>query len=198
MSRRCRSQGEPGDCVAGSFGPAGEEDGEGDPELRAELRVLRKKAAAHLADAQARLKTLLDRKATTEDYTAKIRLEMGEAMNEHLAVFRDQQGMTTALAKIGELMERHEKVAVAHKGSVYNTDLIFHIELTNMLDASEAICATGLLRKESRGAHFRRDMPERNDGDWLLHTTAVRKDGHAQVGTLPVTITEHKPVPRVY
>ena len=153
---------------------------------------------AHLADAQAKIKNLLDRKQTNSDYTAKVRLEMGQVMNEHLAVFREEQGMVTALNKIAELRERHLSVPVIHKGSIYNTDLVFHMELTNMLEASEAICAAGVYRKESRGAHFRRDMPERNDDEWLIHTTAVLKDNKPEIGSLPVTMTKWKPEPRVY
>jgi succinate dehydrogenase / fumarate reductase flavoprotein subunit len=155
-------------------------------------------AAAHLADAERRLKAILDRPDSTGDFTAKVRLEMGEIMNEHLAVFRNEEGMAAAQTKIRELQERYAKLPVPHKGRVFNTDLIFHLELGYMLDGAEAICAAGLTRKESRGAHFRRDMPERNDAEWLVHTTAVLKDGTPEIGTLPVTITNWTPVARVY
>ena len=153
---------------------------------------------AHLADAQAGLKALLDRPSANGDYTAKVRLEMGEAMNEHLAVFRTEEGMAAAHEKVKELKERYAVLPVAHKGAVYNTDLIFHIELGYMLDSAETICASGLVRKESRGAHYRRDIPQRNDDEWLKHTTAVLGDGAPDIGTLPVTITEWQPEARVY
>ena len=39
-----------------------------------------------------------------------------------------------------------------------------------MLDLAEAIAAGALQRKESRGAHSRRDFPERDDEGWLKHT----------------------------
>ena len=155
-------------------------------------------AAAHLADAEAGIRAVLDRPDSPGDYTAKARLEMGVTMNEHLAVFRDEQGMATAQAKIQELKERHQRLAVPHKGGIFNTDLIFHLELGYMLDGADAICAAALFRKESRGAHFRPDMPERNDAEWLTHTTAVLKDGRPEVGRLPVTITEWQPEARVY
>ena len=162
------------------------------------LKAKEASGPAHLADAESRIKELLSRKPNNSDYTAKVRLEMGQVMNEHLAVFREEQGMVTALHKIAELRERHLSVPVVHKGSVYNTDLVFHLELTNMLEASEAICAAGVYRKESRGAHFRRDMPERNDEEWLIHTTATLKDNKPVIGSLPVTMTKWKPEPRVY
>ena len=72
------------------------------------------------------------------------------------------------------------------------------MELGYMLDAAEAIAASGLLRKESRGAHFRRDMPERNDKEWLKHTTARLGPDGLKVSTLPVTMTKWEPQARVY
>jgi succinate dehydrogenase/fumarate reductase flavoprotein subunit len=130
--------------------------------------------------------------------TAKLRLELGQVMNEHVAVFRNEEGMQTAAAKVQELKNRFASLPVIHKGGVYNTDLIFHMELGNMIDCAEAICAGALLRKESRGAHFRKDMPERDDKNWLKHTTVVRSADGAKAGTLPVTMTNWEPQARVY
>ena len=119
-------------------------------------------------------------------------------MNEHLAVFRNEEGMQSALKQIQSIKDRYATLPIVHKGSIYNTDLIFHTELGYMLDVAETIVASGLLRKESRGAHFRKDMPERNDEDWLKHTTARLIDGQVEVGTLPVTMTKWEPQARVY
>ena len=152
---------------------------------------------AHFKDAEARIKGIMQRPDNGE-LTAALRMEMGQSMNEHLAVFRTEEGMQTALAKISDLQERYRSLPVKHKGSVYNTDFIFHAELGYMLDASETIVASGLLRKESRGAHFRRDMPDRNDQEWLKHTTARYSPDGPQVDTLPVTVTRWEPQARVY
>ena len=152
---------------------------------------------AHIQDARARIKGVMDR-PDNGLMTAALRLEMGETMNEHLAVFRSEEGMQTALKSVQSLKERYQTLPVKHKGSVYNTDLIFHMELGYMLDVSDTIVASGLLRRESRGAHFRRDMRERNDKDWLKHTTARYSEDGPKVGTLPVTVTRWEPQARVY
>ena len=39
-----------------------------------------------------------------------------------------------------------------------------------MLRVAEVIVFSALQRRESRGAHFRSDYPERNDEEWLKHT----------------------------
>ena len=153
---------------------------------------------AHLREAEERIKALMDR-PDNGTMTAALRLQMGNVMNEHLAVFRTEDGMQAALNDIRRLKEQYASLPIKHKGRVYNTDLIFHIELGYMLDVSETIAASGLLRKESRGAHFRRDIPERNDADWLKHTIArLSSDGAPEVGTLPVTVTRWEPQARVY
>ena len=43
-----------------------------------------------------------------------------------------------------------------------------------MLKTAEAIVFSALQRKESRGAHYRSDYPERNDEEWLRHTLVYR------------------------
>ena len=43
------------------------------------------------------------------------------------------------------------------------------IELGYMVDCAEATVVAALERKESRGAQFRTDFPERNDAEWLKH-----------------------------
>ncbi len=154
-------------------------------------------SGAWQSDREAAIKAVMDRPQNGER-TAAIRLELGQIMNQHLAVFRNEEGMQAALAKVKELKQRYATLPIVHKGSVYNTDLIFHTELGYMLDVAETICAGGLLRKESRGAHFRKDMPERDDENWMKHTTAVRGEDGPTMGTLEVVKTRWEPQKRVY
>ena len=119
-------------------------------------------------------------------------------MNDHLAVFRDEEGMRQALEKVRALQAQHGRLPIKHKGRVYNTDLVFHLELGYMLDIAEAIALSALGRRESRGAHSRRDIPERNDEEWLKHTLATRSEDGPAIDYLPVTITRWEPQARVY
>jgi succinate dehydrogenase/fumarate reductase flavoprotein subunit len=68
-----------------------------------------------------------------------------------------------------------------------------------MIDCAESIVHGALTRKESRGAHFRTDIPGRNDEEWLKHTLIYKSsEGEISVKTPDVTITEWQPVERVY
>ena len=80
----------------------------------------------------------------------------------------------------------------------FNTDLIAAPELDFMIDVAESICAGAKARKESRGAHYRTDIKERDDENWLKHTLVEKKEDEFTVKTSDVKITEWEPVERVY
>jgi succinate dehydrogenase / fumarate reductase, flavoprotein subunit len=156
-----------------------------------------KVSGGHQSDRDAAIKALFNRKDNGMKIAA-LRMQMGQTLNEHLAVFRTEDGMQAAKKQIRELQDQYRTLPVGHHGRVYNTDLIFHMELGYMLDLAETICAAGLQRKESRGAHFRRDMPDRDDENWLKHTTVTYAAGDLNTGTLPVTMTKWELQKRVY
>jgi succinate dehydrogenase / fumarate reductase flavoprotein subunit len=140
---------------------------------------------------------MLDREG--RELFGKIRFELGQTMNKNLAVFRNHSGMEKASSEVDRLRDRFSKVVVADKGKTFNTNLLFTLELGFMLDCAEAIISSALERKESRGAHTRTDMPERNDKNWLKHILVNRiGDGDREIQHLPVVITEWAPQVRSY
>ena len=143
------------------------------------------------------IKAFLDRESS-DDTPAKLRLAMGQTMNEHVAVFRNEEGMQTALNTIIDLKERYTRLPVRDKGQVFNTNLLFALELGCMLDTAEATCFSALARKESRGAHYRTDMPDRDDENWLKHTLVYDTPEGPRIDYAPVTITRWKPEVRSY
>jgi succinate dehydrogenase/fumarate reductase flavoprotein subunit len=123
---------------------------------------------------------------------------MGDTMNEHVAVFRNEEGMQTALKTILKLKERFAQLAVRDSSKVFNTSLLFTMELGFMLDVAETICVGALARKESRGAHYRTDMPERDDENWLRHILVHASPEGPSIDYLPVVITKWQPEARSY
>ena len=146
---------------------------------------------------EARIQAMLDR-PDNGDRWGSIRQALGETMNKNIAVYRNQAGMEETLRLIPELRARYAQVPVHNKGRVFNTDLIFALELGYMLDCGEAIAVTALERKESRGAQARTDFPTRDDENWLKHITVTRGEEGPELGYLPVTITKWTPEERKY
>ena len=132
------------------------------------------------------------------DRVAKIRLDMGNTMNRHMGVYRNEDGMKEALISIKGLKERYGKVPVEDKGRIFNTDLVFALELGFMMECAEATVASGLERKESRGAQSRTDYPLRDDENWLRHVLVASSEDGPQVSYAPVTITQWQPEERKY
>ena len=146
---------------------------------------------------EARIQAMLDR-PDNGDRWGGIRQALGETMNQNIAVYRNQAGMEETLRLIPELKARYAQVPVHNKGRVFNTDLVFALELGYMLDCGEAIAVTALERKESRGAQARTDFPTRDDENWLKHITVTRSAEGPELGYLPVTITKWTPEERKY
>ena len=150
------------------------------------------------ADAEkAGIQAMLDRDGGGESF-GRIRLDMGVTMNEELAVFRDQDGIQDAMSKLAELRDRYSRVVVADKGKTFNTNLVFTLELGFMLDCAETIALGALEREESRGAHYRTDMQERNDQKWLRHILLSKGPEGPEVEYLPVVVTQWEPQARTY
>jgi succinate dehydrogenase / fumarate reductase flavoprotein subunit len=130
---------------------------------------------------------------------SEIKNELGELMNSHAAVFRDEQGLLTALETIGRLREESASAWIDDRGTVFNQDVLGAIELGYMVDCAETTVVAALERKESRGAQYRTDYPERNDAEWLKHIDiTLGTDGAPQVSYSPVTITQWQPEERKY
>jgi succinate dehydrogenase / fumarate reductase flavoprotein subunit len=123
----------------------------------------------------------------------QLREELGKTMSLNLGIFRTRESMQAALADVRSVKGRAPGVAVADKGSVYNSELIQALELDALAELAEVIVAGALAREESRGAHYRGDFPIRDDTNWLKHTVARRTDRGPQLSYEPVRITRFTP-----
>jgi succinate dehydrogenase / fumarate reductase, flavoprotein subunit len=129
---------------------------------------------------------------------SEIKTELGQTMNQYVAVYRDQQGLEQAHEIVHRLKDDAENAYIDDRGTVFNQDVLGSIELGYMLDCAEAIVVAAIERKESRGAQFRTDFPDRNDDEWLKHIDITFDGEHPQVSYSPVTITQWQPEERKY
>jgi succinate dehydrogenase / fumarate reductase flavoprotein subunit len=130
---------------------------------------------------------------------SEIKQELGATMNQHVAVYRDEAGLQKAQEIVMRLKEEAQSAYVDDRGTVFNQDVLGAIELGYMLDCAEATVLGAIERKESRGAQFRTDYPERNDEEWLKHIDISRgEDGAPEISYSPVTFTQWQPEERKY
>jgi succinate dehydrogenase / fumarate reductase flavoprotein subunit len=154
--------------------------------------------SATVADTERHLQEILRREGTGRRVAA-IKRELGDTMNEYVAVFREADGLEKAHEVVRRLKEEFPNAGIDDRGTVFNQDVIAHIELGYMLDVAEAIVVGAKERKESRGAQSRTDFPERNDDEWLRHIDISLNGGDVpRVSYSPVTITRWEPMERTY
>lgn len=128
----------------------------------------------------------------------KIRYDLGTAMKEHFGVYRNKEQMDIGLSKIDSFKDRARTVHVADKTKTFNTNLLFTLELGFMIECAEAIALSAIDRTESRGAHTRTDLPNRDDENWLKHILVSYDNGEHHIGYKDVVITEWEPTKRQY
>jgi succinate dehydrogenase / fumarate reductase flavoprotein subunit len=129
---------------------------------------------------------------------SEIREELGKTMNEHVAVFRDAAGLAKAHEVVNRLKEEAKTAYIDDRGAIFNQDVLASIEMGYMLDCAECIVVGSEHRKESRGAQYRTDFPERNDDEWLKHINLTLNGDGPEISYSPVTITQWQPEERKY
>jgi succinate dehydrogenase / fumarate reductase flavoprotein subunit len=131
-----------------------------------------------VSTARTRVEGLLERDGTNH---AEIRADLQDAMEEHVNVFRNREGLLETLETIRECRKRYRNVAVADPSRTFNTDLIHTIETRNLIDVAETITLGALVREEFRGAHWRQEHQARDDDEWLKHTLVAWNDGSPEL-----------------
>ncbi len=130
---------------------------------------------------------------------SELKAELGAEMDGKVSVFRDETRLREAHETVKRLQEEVKTVSVDDKGSVFNQDVLGALELQFMLDNAECIVAGALERKESRGAQYRTDFPDRNDEEWLKHINLTSNGSDApEVSYSEVTMTQWEPEERTY
>ena len=154
---------------------------------------------AMLKDETARIEAgYLDKKGG-EERIGTIREEMQRDMDAGAGVFRTRESLEKLTKQLGALRERFTNIKIEDSSRTFNTELTAALELDFMLEVADTITYSALAREESRGAHSRRDYPERDDAKFLKHTIAFRTEEIApRLEYRDVRITNFKPQARTY
>ena len=165
---------------------------------RARRMEQRRVSEAVFHEEQAQIEQIIGREHGSGRRVSEIRRELGDTMDKHVAVFREEEGIKTAIEIVRRLKEEAKTAYIDDRGKIFNQDVLGALELSFMIDNAECICLAALERKESRGAQYRTDFPERNDDEWLKHIDISLNGEGPEISYSDVTITQWQPQERTY
>jgi succinate dehydrogenase / fumarate reductase flavoprotein subunit len=119
-----------------------------------------------------------DRGASGEN-PYQIQYALQEDMQDLVGIVRTESEMQQALIKIEALHARAEQVGITGHRQ-YNNGWHTAIDLGSLLLVSEAITRAAIMRKESRGAQFREDFPNK-DPEWGKHNIIVKRGADGEM-----------------
>jgi succinate dehydrogenase / fumarate reductase flavoprotein subunit len=112
--------------------------------------------------------------------------ELQKMMQALVGIVRTEKEMIRALSELERLRERAAQVRV-EGNRAYNPAWHTALDLSNLLVVSEAVTRSAIERRESRGAQFREDFPNKDDALGKVNIV-VRKsaDGSMQIRRDPL------------
>src|SRR5437016_1839103 len=105
-----------------------------------------------------------------------VQRDLQEVMQQNVGIVRDEGEMRSALDHLKTFWERAARVGVTGNRD-FNPGWHTALDLKNLLTVSEAIRRAALERKESRGAQFREDYPEKDERFSKVNTLVRKGEG---------------------
>jgi succinate dehydrogenase / fumarate reductase flavoprotein subunit len=125
-----------------------------------------------------------DRSISENPY--EVQKDLQDTMQGLVGIVRNESEMREALGKVDDFKKRAENAAVSGNRE-YNPGWHTALDLKNLLTVSEAITRAALERKESRGAQFRDDYPDKSEQFAKVNTMIAKAaDGSMQVRVEPL------------
>jgi len=124
----------------------------------------------------------------------KVKKKIQKIMWEKVGLFRDEKGLRKALEEIRRIKDEDlPRLSLTTKTKRYNREFIEALEIYNLLSICEATILPCILRKESRGAHYRTDYPRIDNENWLNHILVRLVGKEFELSIQSVDLSEVKP-----
>jgi succinate dehydrogenase / fumarate reductase flavoprotein subunit len=119
-------------------------------------------------------------------------------MSDTAGIFRDAPTLNRGLEELAELREAYRRVFIYGSCGRYCQEMVVLVEFEHMLEIAESILLGALKREETRGSHFRKDFPKRDDAAWLKHTIITRSDKGPAITYRNLKAGRYAPQERTY
>src|SRR6266478_3855729 len=119
----------------------------------------------------------------------RVQHDLQEMMQDMVGIVRRESEMALAVEHLAKLRDRAARVRV-DGNRAYNPGWHTALDLRNLITVSEAVTRSALERKESRGAHFRDDLPAPDPAFARVNVVAKKGPG----GEMRV---ERRPIPEI-
>ena len=126
--------------------------------------------------------------------------EMGRLMNKYVTIERVNKDLDYCYEEVKKILARWNNIGVTDHGHWANQEAMFVRQLRNMIHYALVVTKAARMRDESRGAHFKREFPKRDD-EHFLKITIVDFDPATQEPKVSYADFDHsliKPRPRDY
>ncbi len=139
-------------------------------------------------DAAARRTVAPFERDPSSDGPYQIQNALQDMMQSLVGIVRQEAEMQQALEGLKGLRDRAARVGVGGHRE-YNPGWHTALDLSNMIVVSEAITRAAIDRKESRGAHFRDDYPDKSK-DWGTKNIVIRRGANGDMELEHVPLRE--------
>ena len=117
-----------------------------------------------------------------------------QIMGTYFWLAKNEAGLKKALKEILRMREEDfSRLCLSCSTRRYNLEWLHALELGNMVDVSEMMVRSAVMRKESRTTFLREDYPEEDNANWLKNIVVRRENGQMRVSSMPVKLTYVRP-----
>jgi len=101
--------------------------------------------------------------------------ELGDVMNKYVTIERVNKDLDFCFDEVKKILKRWDNIGLVDKATWANQEAMFTRQLRNMILYALVVTKAARMRDESRGAHYKREYPTRDD-ERFMKITVVEYD----------------------
>ncbi|GBG56545.1 succinate dehydrogenase flavoprotein subunit [Sporomusaceae bacterium FL31] len=98
--------------------------------------------------------------------------ELGDLMNKYVTIERVNKDLDYCYEEVKKILKRWDNIGLTDTSTWANQEAMFTRQLRNMIIYALVVTKAARMRDESRGAHYKREFPTRDDERFMKITVA--------------------------